>query len=348
MVARGHLIETLANATDVVFDKTGTLTTGRMEVVRVACNDASLKDALRIAIAMEQGAAHPAGKAITAYAEAKLAMFGFPRQAPVATALTSIAGQGIEATIEGRVYRLGRPDFAQPISTRNAVADIPRTLDESDTTTIALCSVNADAPSAQPDLSATFYLSDPIRRDAEACVDRLKVQGLTIHLLSGDTEAVVQRVAATIGISAANVRAAQTPSDKRDYIKVLRERDAIVIAIGDGVNDAPMLAEANGSIGLADGAALTRLSADAVLATAHERLLTAFANAFDTGRSAKKRITENLFWALAYNVVAIPLAVSGVVTPLVAALGMALSSLVVVVNASRLSWSRSNSPTGRS
>jgi Cu2+-exporting ATPase len=357
MVARGHLIETLANATDVVFDKTGTLTTGQMTVVSMTCECAAPLDVLhvlRIAIAMERGAAHPAAKAITAYAEAQLAASHNNHSVPVATALRSVAGLGVEATIDGHRYRLGRPDIADAKSHSGEVDGL--TVHQSGNTVIVLrcvnvgvddnLGVNVEALSAGPALRAMFTLADPIRTDAAACLHQLKSAGLTIHLLSGDAAAVVNRVAATLEINGAHVRDSQSPTDKRDYVQALRMRGATVIAVGDGVNDAPMLAEANGSIGLADGAALTRLSADAVLAARRERLLAALDDAFGTARATKNRIAENLLWALAYNVIAIPLAVAGAVTPLLAALGMALSSLVVVLNASRLSWHRDSSPNG--
>jgi Cu2+-exporting ATPase len=160
-------------------------------------------------------------------------------------------------------------------------------------------------------------------------------------LLSGDSAPVVTETAEHLGIAPRFTRSAQTAEQKRLYVAQLIKRGAQVVAVGDGVNDAPMLAEATGSIGLAHGATLTRLSADAVLATQGNQLLNVLTNAFVLSRQTRNVIRQNLAWALAYNLVALPLALAGSVTPLVAAFGMAVSSLIVVINASRLGLGRS-------
>jgi len=329
LIARGHLIETMATATDVVFDKTGTLTTGKMRIAAIHCKCSQLAHALRIAVCMERGATHPVAAAINTYA---LDYFGSAEGAaeyPVAAALTTLAGCGIEAQVNGRTYRLGKPDFAVPpvMRAQLVATSLPR-----DETHIALCSSDG----AHPALFALFSLSDPLRADAQSCVRRLQSGGLNVHLLSGDAEQVVATCAGQLGITPANSHSAQTPDQKQAYVAALVRSGARVVAVGDGVNDAPMLAAANGSIGLAQGATLTRLTADAVLAANRGQLLTTLADAVDTSRKTQRVIRQNLQWALVYNVVAVPLALLGLVTPLIAAFGMALSSLIVVLNASRL------------
>lgn len=321
LVAHGHLVETLAEATDVVFDKTGTLTTGQMVVSEFSGTCANKLDALCVAAALEQGALHPAGAAIIEYATQM--NIG---DIPVATSLINIPGEGVEGSVNGHRYRVGKRAFAMAFE-----PDSGTPCGNIDTTEIVLASLDHPVP-----LYATFQLSDPIRPDARACIDRLKQSGIRIHVLSGDGDAVVQSVASQLGIAAEYTHASQLPQHKQAYILALRQRGATVVAIGDGVNDAPMLATANGSIGLAEGATLTRVSADAVLAAGRDHLLTTLANAFVLARNARRVIKQNLGWALAYNLIAVPLALAGFVTPLIAALGMAVSSLIVVLNASRL------------
>lgn len=344
LVARGHLVETIACATDVVFDKTGTLTTGEMRVTAILGDAGQLQRVLALAVAIERGSIHPAALAINRYAAAHL-----HRSAaiPVAERLETIAGQGVEATIHGRTYRLGKPEFAIPAAFHARYAALLPSL-SANQTHIALCSTlraadvglnEANAPS-QP-VFAVFSLTDPIRPDAKACIAALQARSINVHLLSGDSAPVVTETAEHLGIAPRFTRSAQTAEQKRLYVAQLIKRGAQVVAVGDGVNDAPMLAEATGSIGLAHGATLTRLSADAVLATQGNQLLNVLTNAFVLSRQTRNVIRQNLAWALAYNLVALPLALAGSVTPLVAAFGMAVSSLIVVINASRLGLGRS-------
>jgi Cu2+-exporting ATPase len=335
LVARGHLVETLARATDVVFDKTGTLTTGRMAVSTFECDPKKRMEALQVAASLEQGAIHPAAAAIIGYAHQSGV-----GDVPVATSLVSVPGEGIEGTVAGRRYRLGKRSFvtSQPIDPAPSPAPSTSLVE----TEIVLASMDKDCA-----LVATFRLADPIRADADRCIDQLTRSGIRVHLLSGDGEAVVNAVATRLGIAAERTLASQLPQHKQAYVAALRQRGATVVAVGDGVNDAPMLASANGSIGLAEGATLTRVSADAVLAANRGDLLAALANAFVVARDARNIIKQNLGWALAYNLVAVPLAVAGYVTPLVAALGMALSSLIVVLNATRLTLRASRTTESR-
>ncbi len=329
LVTRGHLVETLASATDVVFDKTGTLTTGEMVVTSMHSEAAISRDVLQIAVALERGTAHPVARAITAHAQQHLAELGAASQIPVATSLISQAGAGVEAAVDGRTYRLGTPAFAVP-RTMLAPPALPRSGEFE--TEVILCSVD----NAQPVVYVCFRLADPIRSDAKRCVARLQASGLRVHMLSGDASGVVHATAEALGIRRENVRATQTPSQKQDYVKQLCAAGDRVVAVGDGVNDAPMLATATGSIGLAEGSTLTRVAADAVLEATRERMLTALVNAFALARRTARVIRQNLLWAFAYNLIAVPLAFAGKVTPLMAAIGMAASSLVVVLNASRL------------
>jgi Cu2+-exporting ATPase len=344
LVARGHLVETIACATDVVFDKTGTLTTGEMRVTDVRCEADQLDRVLALAVAMERGSIHPAARAINRYAAAHRRS---SEAIPVAERLEMIAGQGVEAKINGRTYRLGKPEFAIPAPWQDKYAALLPSLAHNQTH-LALCSTlpapggePAELDQTSPPVFVIFSLTDPIRPDAKACIAALQARSINVHLLSGDSAPVVTETAEHLGIAPRFTRSAQTAEQKRLYVAQLIKRGAQVVAVGDGVNDAPMLAEVTGSIGLAHGATLTRLSADAVLATQGNQLLNVLTNAFVLSRQTRNVIRQNLAWALAYNLVALPLALAGSVTPLVAAFGMAVSSLIVVINASRLGLGRS-------
>jgi Cu2+-exporting ATPase len=179
---------------------------------------------------------------------------------------------------------------------------------------------------------ALFMLDDVVRHDAPMMIRALAAGGATIALLSGDRPQRVRHTAAELGI--AEYHGGASPAAKLDYVRALQARGAIVAMIGDGVNDAPVLAQAQVSIAPGSGTELAQVSADIILMTDRLGGLTEIVGG---ARRTLRVIRQNLGWALAYNAVALPLAMAGMVTPLVAALGMSASSLVVVANALRLS-----------
>jgi Cu2+-exporting ATPase len=181
------------------------------------------------------------------------------------------------------------------------------------------------------DWLACFRLGDELRPGAREAVDALRAMGIAVHLLSGDEPAVAERVAATLGIGRVTARA--LPGEKQRYVRGLQAGGACVAMVGDGINDAPVLAQADVSIAMGSGSDLARLRADAVLLS--DRLADLVA-AVAVARRARRVVRQNIGWAVAYNALAIPLAVAGWVTPLAAGVGMSASSLVVVVNALRL------------
>ena len=178
---------------------------------------------------------------------------------------------------------------------------------------------------------ARFVLDDAVRDDAAALVRALARNGIAVSLVSGDRAATAQRVARAVGI--ADVHGDARPADKCTFVRALQAEGAVVAMVGDGINDAPALAQADVSIAFGDASALARWSADMVV-PGHD--LGRVDSAFVLARRTRRVIRQNLAWALGYNAIAIPLAVSGVVSPLVAAVGMSVSSLLVVANALRL------------
>ncbi|MBM3392708.1 MAG: heavy metal translocating P-type ATPase [Betaproteobacteria bacterium] len=316
LVARGHAIETLARADHFVFDKTGTLTWGRLrlkQTLPLAGMDAS--DALQLAAALEQGSEHAIGVALRAACPQK-ATLGAPQD------LQSHTGQGVEASIAGRRCRLGRPAFVAALHGQPVPAAAQALLQTGDT-----CVALADASG----WLAFFSCGDEVREDAAELVRGLKASGCRVSLLSGDAPEAVRQVAARLGIEAAH--GGMTPQDKHDHLVALQAAGAIVAMVGDGVNDAPVLAQAQVSVAMGGGTELARNQADIVLLGDQiGRLL----DGVHLARRTQRIVRQNLGWAFAYNVSAIPLAMLGWITPWMAGVGMSASSLLVVVNALRL------------
>ena len=298
LAVRPDALDTLARATDIVFDKTGTLGDGRPRLASIgACRGIAEADALRIAAALEQDSGHPLAAAFAGIADP-----------PRASGLRNVAGQGIEGTVEGGHWRLGQAGFATGGDDDGGIW-----------------------LAAGDGRQARFEVAEGERADARAAVDALRAQGLALHLSSGDGAAAVQRFAERMDID--TVRARQSPEDKLGYVRGLQRRGHVVAMVGDGLNDAPVLAGADVSLAIGDGAALAQRAADLVLAGSS---LLRLPQAIAVARRSRRILRQNLAWALGYNVLALPLAAAGLVTPWLAALGMALSSLAVTGNALRL------------
>ena len=310
LTTRGHALETLARATDLVFDKTGTLTLGRLSVRRVVpLAGRSADEVGAIAAALEAGSEHPIARALRDAAASVLS----------AADIRNTPGRGVEGTIDGRAYRLGTPRFA---AAREKPPAPPAS--EGGETWVALAEDNT--------LIAWFALADTPRADAAAALAALRQQGLRLHLLSGDAAGAVEAVAQQLGID--DWHAGALPEDKLAYVKSLQDQGRIVAMVGDGINDAPVLAGAQVSIAMGGGADVAQAAADMVMLGSR---LATLSEGVALARKTQKIIRENLGWALGYNLVAIPAAALGYVTPWLAGIGMSASSLLVVLNALRLS-----------
>jgi Cu2+-exporting ATPase len=303
LVVKPDAIEALADATHVVFDKTGTLTEPQLALAAVQTFGMPREMALRLAASLARESRHPSARAIAAASS---------DETETATDVIAQAGSGISATVAGRKLRLGRPDFALSGNTRAIDDD---------------CVVLAD--DAGP--IAAFRLDERLRPNAHATVDALKAQGLTVLIVSGDAAAKVARVAAQLGVSEWHAR--QLPADKLDRLAALRALGARVVVVGDGVNDAPVLAGADVAVALSTAAELAQASSDIVLTV--ERF-DALAPARELARRSLAIVQQNQRWALVYNLTAVPLAALGFVPPWLAALGMSMSSVCVVLNALRI------------
>ena len=313
LITRGNALETLAQASHVVFDKTGTLTTGRMTLAGVTPLSAEDRgQCLAMAAALESWSEHPAAQAITAAATGVH---------PVADEVITMAGDGVEGRIGGRRCRIGRMEFVAALHGRplpHEAAGVPEAW-----SVVAL--------GDERGWIALFMLDDQLRHDAAAVVAALQAAGVTVALLSGDRPQRVAHAARILGIR--QWQGGATPAGKLDYVRELQARGAVVAMVGDGVNDAPVLAQAQVSVAPGGGTALAQTSADIVLMGDR---LGALPSTLLMARRTLRVIRQNLAWAVAYNAVAVPLALAGLVTPLIAAIGMSSSSLVVVANALRL------------
>ena len=312
LTTRGHALETLARATHVIFDKTGTLTFGRPQVAAVeTVGGLEARRGLALAAALERGSEHPVGRAL---AEAAGEMI------PLATDVHNTPGSGIEGWIEGRRYRVGRPEFVAALS-QSAVSG--RDDLDAASTWVAL--------GDETGLLAWFQLTDTLRPGAAAAVKALQARGLTVELLSGDRPDAVAHIAREVGIATAT--GGLSPQDKLDRLRELQRQGAVAAMVGDGVNDAPVLAAAQVSLAMGSGTQLAHATADMILLS---EKLECLVNGVDMARRTLTIMRENFAWAIGYNLIALPLAAGGWLTPWMSAIGMSGSSLLVVLNALRL------------
>jgi len=317
MVAHTDAIETLSKATHVLWDKTGTLTRGlvRVEDVRT-CGDLTSQQALEWAASLEQLSEHPIARAFT--------VTGAPTVR--ASQVEVHAGRGIEGCIEGRRLRIGTRAFAagQQEGTATDAGTNVATDDAPGESRVYL--------GGESGLLATFRLADPLRPEAGQCIASLAALGLSSEIASGDQPSAVASIAARCGIERQSARLA--PQDKLARLKSLQGEDAVVVAVGDGINDAPLLRGADVAVAMGRGSALAQTSADLILV---RESLDGLPHTVELARRTQRIIRQNLAWAIGYNLAALPLAALGFVPPWLAAIGMSASSVVVVLNAMRLS-----------
>jgi Cu2+-exporting ATPase len=317
LVRGGDVLEQAATVRCVLFDKTGTLTLGRPRLTDVEGIGIGREDALRLAASLEFSSEHAIGRAI---AEA----FPAARRLPV-LGFRAHPGEGIEGEIDGVRYLLGRPELLE----RFGVAvdgDTSRAYaaHSSARRTAVLLSDGSRA-------LAILATEDALRPEAAGAVSLLRASGTAVVMVTGDDPGVAARVAAEAGIG--DVRARVTPEGKREEVRRARERFGPVLVVGDGVNDAPALAEADVGVAMGRGTGLAIHSAGATLMTEDLLRIPAF---LALSRATMRVIRQNLFWAFSYNLVAIPLAVAGKLHPIAAAAFMVGSSLLVVGNSLRL------------
>jgi Cu2+-exporting ATPase len=316
LVTRGHAIETLARANHFVFDKTGTLTHGRMRLEEVlALGRRDQVELVRLAAALEQGSEHPVASGLREASGAALL--------PTASDVRAETGQGMCGMVEGELLWIGRPNYVADA----AGLALPAELDAfggRGGTVVGLA--------AHSGWLGLFRLADQLREEAPLLTRRLANEGVGMSVLSGDSPVVVAGVAGALGIGDAH--GGLTTQGKQQAIESMQQNPSAVVAmVGDGVNDAPVLAQAHVSVAMGGGTDLARNQADIVLLNEN---LASLGRGIDLSRKTVRIIRQNLWWSFAYNFTSVPLAMAGLVTPWMAGIGMAASSLLVVLNAMRL------------
>ena len=315
LVTRSHAIETLSRATHFVFDKTGTLTTGRMRVLDVlTLGEFGREDCLALAAAIEQSSEHPIGAALRDAVAGRVAM--------VVTDIENAPGSGMTGTYNARRHRVGRPEFVALLHGRALPASAQAFVERGDTV-VAL--------GDEAGWLALFSLGDQIRDEASLLVTALHEAGRHVALLTGDAPPVALRVAKALGIE--TVEAGVSPQGKHDFVRRLQVDGGVVAMVGDGVNDAPVLAQAQVSIAMGGGSQLARTQADLILLSEN---LDHLRHGYAVARRSLRVIRQNLVWSFFYNFIALPLAMVGLITPWMAGIGMSGSSLLVVLNSLRL------------
>jgi Cu2+-exporting ATPase len=312
LLTRGHVLEGLNQIDTVVFDKTGTLTEGRLTLTAVHPLGALDADAcLALAAALENRSEHPIARA-------------FGRAPLAAESVETVPGLGLLGCVEGRNLRIGQPSFVAEGFSQPAPV-IPGEQGQ------WLLLGDERGP------LAWLVLDDRLRDDAPALLAACRRRGWQTLLLSGDSSPMVGQIAKELGIDQAE--GGMTPAAKLTRLQALQAQGHRVLMLGDGVNDVPVLAAADISVAMGSATDLAKTSADAVLLS---NRLTSLAQAFDVARRSRRIIIENLTWASLYNGLILPFAAIGWVTPLWAALGMSISSLLVVLNALRLTRQPAN------
>ncbi|WP_328399184.1 heavy metal translocating P-type ATPase [Streptomyces sp. NBC_00390] len=324
-----EVLESTRKVDTVVLDKTGTVTTGRMTLLAVHAPHESETEVLRLAGALEHASEHPIARAVAACAAEKAGPL------PVPEDFVNVPGLGVRGVVEGHTVVVGREQLLAGVphaEGQGRELDLPADL--------ARAKAQAEAAGRTAVIvawdgraRALLEIADAVKETSPEAIRRLRSLGLAPILLTGDNRAVAEAVAAEVGIAAEDVIAEVLPEDKVDVIKKLQSEGRSVAMVGDGVNDAAALAQADLGLAMGTGTDAAIEAGDLTLVRGDLR---AAADAIRLARSTLGTIRSNLFWAFAYNVAALPLAAAGLLNPMIAGAAMAFSSVFVVGNSLRL------------
>jgi Cu+-exporting ATPase len=322
----GEALETAGRVSAVVLDKTGTITRGHPSVTDVIVFDVTHaeEELLRLTASAERGSEHPLAEAIVAAAEKQ----GLPVDEP--EQVTAVPGHGLVARAGGRDLLIGSPRLLEDhgVSLDGLTADVERLQRQAKTAVVV-------AVDGRP--AGVVGVADAVQEGSTEAISRLHALGLHLVMISGDNQATAEAIGREVGLEPGEIRAGVLPGGKAAQVQALQQAGHKVAMAGDGINDAPALAQAD--VGLAIGT-----GADVAISTAPITLvggdLRGVPRAIELSRRTLRTIRQNLFWALIYNVVLIPAAALGLLTPILAAGAMAFSSVFVVTNSLRLRSAR--------
>jgi Cu+-exporting ATPase len=318
LIRNGAAIQTMSNVDVIVFDKTGTITQGKPEVTDVIAVEGDEAELLRLAASVEVGSEHPLGKAIVASARQKGISLAYPRN------FQAVTGKGVSSEIDGRLTLVG---------SRRLLEDHgldPHAMDEE------IARLEAEGKTAmlvafEGKVIGIVAVADILKEDSVPAIEALKALGLETAMITGDNRRTAEAIAAKVGIS--RVLAEVLPEGKVDEVKRLQQQGLTVAMVGDGINDAPGLTQADVGVAIGTGTDIAIEAADITLVSGS---LSAVVSAVKLSRATFRKIRQNLFWAFIYNSIAIPLAILGLLHPVIAEISMAMSSVTVVGNANLL------------
>jgi Cu+-exporting ATPase len=322
LIKGGEGLEKARSINSIVLDKTGTLTRGRPEVTAIVPVEGSEEELLRLAAAIEQRSEHPLGRAVVRAAEQRQVAAPWPAVSDFAAA----PGFGVTGRVEGRRVVIGTRDFLQQHGVDTAPLE-PRLRQVEDAGQTALLVAMEGVP------RGIIALADVLKPEARQAVAALDDMGLEVWMITGDNRRTAAAIARQAGIAGDRVLAEVLPQDKARQVRALQQKGRAVAMVGDGINDAPALAQADLGIAMGTG---TDVAIEASEVTLVGGDLRAIVRAIRLSRRTLRTIRQNLFWAFLYNVVGIPLAAAGYLNPMFAAAAMALSSVSVVTNSLRL------------
>lgn len=330
LIKDADALEQAQSLTQVVFDKTGTLTEGRPALLALipvpGVDGMDEMTLLRLSAALQAHSEHPLGRAVRAAAVQRALA------PPAVTGLKALPGRGISGSVEGSMFFLGNARLMSEIGLPFDGAEGARSAGQALATTHEArgetVSWLAQVIDRSPTLLGALAFGDRVKAHAPEAVARLKEQGISVTLLTGDSWGSARAVAAQLGIDA--VRAEILPADKADEIARLQQDGARVAMVGDGLNDGPALAVADVGMAMSTGTEVAMQAAGITLMRGDPMLV---ADALAISRLTYRKIRQNLFWAFAYNAVGIPLAAAGLLNPMLAGAAMAFSSVSVVSNA---------------
>jgi Cu+-exporting ATPase len=315
LIKDAEALETAHRIAVVAFDKTGTLTEGKPKLVEALAADADHAALLADAAALQQGSEHPLARAVLAAAADE----GIAARS--ASDLRAEPGRGVSALVEGRALKLGSTRWMNELGVDLAPLADAAVSHQSQGRTVSWLAQDRR-------LRGLLVFGDALKADARGAIDALHALGVKTLLVSGDNRAAAGAVAAQLGID--EVRAEVLPADKAAIVAERRKGGAVVAMVGDGLNDAPALAAADVGVAMATGTDVAMHAAGITLMRGQVGLV---AEAIDLSRRTTAKIRQNLFWAFVYNVVGIPLAALGLLSPVIAGAAMAMSSVSVVTNA---------------